>query len=75
MIIFTDHSLLKLRQRNIPKKLVIETVNNPDCEGRGHSERKACFKKFGKLFLKVVYKNEGGDIVIITQHWVAKINN
>jgi len=73
VIIFTNHSLLKLKQRRIPKEFVIETIEDPDHIQTSYSDRKAKYKKFGRLNLKVVYKNEGNDIVIITQHWVIKI--
>jgi hypothetical protein len=31
------------------------------------------YKKFDKLYLKVVYKTENKDIIVITQHWTDKI--
>jgi hypothetical protein len=74
MIIFTVHSLLKLKQRKIPKRLVVEAVKNPDHACESHSNRKACFKKINELYLKVVYKNEANNTIVITQHWVKEIN-
>jgi len=73
VIIFTNHSLLKLEQRQITKRKVIETINRPDFVGESYSNRKTCFKKFSKLYLKVVYKNEDDNTIIITQHWVKEI--
>jgi len=39
MIIFTDHALLKLGQRNISKHFVLQTLKNPDEEHPSHSDR------------------------------------
>ena len=69
MIIFSQHALLKLEQRNISKLLVARTLASPDCEFDSCKNRNAIYKKFGKLYLKVIYKKEKGDIIIITQHW------
>jgi hypothetical protein len=74
VIIFTNHSLLKLKQRKIPRKFVIETIKSPDHVGESYSDRKTCFKKFSKLYLKVIYKNEVNNVVVITQHWVKEID-
>lgn len=73
MIIFTQHALLKLQQRNIKKNLVIKTLNEPDTTFATYGDRVASFKKFGKLYLKVIFRKEGRNIVVITQHWVEKI--
>jgi hypothetical protein len=72
MIIFTQHSLLKLRQRSIKKQLVIKTLSAPDKVLETRGDRKAAFKKFGKLHLKVIFRREGKEVVVITQHWVEK---
>jgi hypothetical protein len=72
MIIFTNHALLKLKQRGLTKEKVIQTLEKPDEIMLTYGERNAVLKKFGKLHLKVVFRKEGKDIVIITQHWVTK---
>lgn len=69
MIIFTAHALLKLEQRNIKKELVIKSLKNPDYKFRGQSNRKIIYKKFSKRYFKVIFKKEGKNIIIITQHW------
>ncbi len=69
MVIFTNHAILKLNQRNISKKLVEATIKLPDYELSSYSNRKVSYKKFGKLYLKVVYRKGGGNIIIITQYW------
>jgi len=74
MIIFTQHALLKLKQRNIKKDLVIKVLKNPDKNFYTHSNRMLALKKFGKIYLKVVFRKESRNIIVITQHWVEKIN-
>lgn len=72
MIIFTNHALLKLQQRRVSKTVVIETLKSPDCKFSGCSNRMIAYKKFDKLYLKVVYKIEDKNIIVITQHWGEK---
>lgn len=72
MIIFTSHSLLKLKQRKISKIKVIETLKKPDYMANGYAKRKIAFKKFDKLFLKVIYRKEDEDIIIITQYFTIQ---
>ena len=73
-IIFSAHSLLKLKQRNIIKQKIIQTVKNPDVVLLSLLNRKMAYKKFGKLYLKVVFIKESDIIVIITQYWDEQFN-
>jgi hypothetical protein len=73
MIIFTQHALLKLKQRNILKKLVTEVFKNPDYILESYSDRKIIYKKFSRLYLKVIYREESENIVVITQYWTKTI--
>lgn len=72
MIIFTNHALLKLKQRGISKEAVIKALKSPDYKFPSYSGRIIVYKKFDKLYLKVVYKMEGENIIVITQHWEEK---
>ncbi|MDI6603371.1 MAG: DUF4258 domain-containing protein [Patescibacteria group bacterium] len=49
MIIFTNHALLKLRQRGISKDVVRKTLKSPDYKISSYSGRIIAFKKFDKL--------------------------
>lgn len=73
MIIFSHHALLKLQQRGIKSELVEKTIESPDSVMQTYQDRQAAFKKFGKLYLKVVFKKENKNIIVITQHWVGRI--
>ncbi len=73
MVIFTHHALLKLKQRGIKKDSVTQTLHKPDHVSPSHNQRSIVFKKIGSMYLKVVFRKEEEDIVVITQHWVKKI--
>ena len=68
-IVFSKHSLLKLGHRSISQEKVLQTLQYPDCILPSYSNRKTAYKKFGRLYLKVIFKREKGDIIVITQHW------
>ena len=72
MIVFTNHALLKLKQRGIPKSSVIKTLKSPDYKFPSYSDRMIAYKKFDKLYLKVIFKIEKENIIVITQHWEEK---
>jgi hypothetical protein len=69
MIIFSQHALLKLEQRNIPKLFVTRTLKSPDHKSDSYKERGIAYKKFGELYLKVIYKRARINIIVITQYW------
>lgn len=73
MILFSSHSEEKLGQRKITRLKVLEALQSPDKTVKTYGDRMAAFKKVGKLYLKVIYKQEGKNLIIITQHWVEKI--
>ena len=73
MIFFTQHSLLKLKQRKISKSLVVKALKNPDYVLKSHSDREIVYKKSSKLYLKIIYREESEDIIIITQYWTKTI--
>lgn len=69
MIIFTDHALLKLKQRGIKKDFVLKALIKPQYQFQSYGDRKVASKKFGNLYLKIIYREEDGNTIIITQHW------
>ena len=71
-IIFSKHSLLKLGHRGISREKVVQTLERPDYILPSYADRMRAYKKFGKLYLKVVFRRERDDIVVITQHWEEK---
>jgi hypothetical protein len=71
---FTRHALRKLVHRNIRKKDVIITALNPERIVLENSKFCA-YKKFGKFYLKVVFRKLGNVLIIITMHLTDKIKN
>ena len=72
MIIFTEHSKAKMKQRNISQKLVEKVLKSPDNILFSYGKRKIAHKKIGKLFLRVIFKKEKDKIIVITAHWIKK---
>lgn len=66
MMFFTQHSLLKLKHRKISKNLVFKAIKNPDCVSESYSDREIVYKKFNKLYLKVIYREKFENIFVIT---------
>ena len=72
MILFSAHAESKLEQRGLKKESVIQAIHHPDYLQKTRNTRMAAFKKIGKLYLKVIFKKEYNNIIIITQHWDEK---
>ncbi len=51
---------------------MIKTLKSPDYTFPSYSGRIVSYKKFDKLYLKVVYKLKKEDVLVITQHWIEK---
>jgi len=73
MIRFSKHALLKLEQRKIPKNFVFATLRKPDYTGESYGGRKIVFRKFKKLYLKVIFQGKANFITVITQYWTNNI--
>lgn len=71
-IFITEHAAEKLVERNIPEKLVTETVFHPDLTVPTYQNRVAYFKNMGRNYLKVVVAKEKGQFIVVTAHWVDK---
>lgn len=69
---FTKHAREMLVFRRIKKKQVEATVKNPDDKSIGKSGKDVLYKNFGKNYLKVVISKEKGNVIVITDHWIAK---
>jgi len=74
-ILISRHALLKIRQRRISKKLVIETVRSPDLMLPGRSGREELYKRFRTQNLKVVVVRDERVITVVTVHWIARLTN
>ena len=73
MIRLTKHATEAMDARNIPFEWVERTLRSPDWTGNDprHSDRMRAFKaipEFDGRFLRVVFRPDGADIVVITVH-------
>lgn len=68
-VIFTKHALLKLKQRRIPRAFVERTLRNPAYVFPSRGGRKAAYRRFRRLYLKVVFVEARGHTLVITGHW------
>ena len=72
-IIFSDHARKQLKERKLDAKLIRLTVTYPN-KMVLYENKYFAYRKFGKLYLKVVFgKVAENMIIIITQHFVKKI--
>ena len=72
-VVFSDHAKLKIEQRKLSEKKILETVKFPDFMKPSYSLREERYKNFGKNWLKAVVIKEKGTIVVITAQWIAKV--
>ena len=73
--IFSDHAKEQLVERKIPKKIVLETVKNPQKKIKSYKSRELRQRRFGDKILEVVIIQEEESITIITQYWLEKEYN
>lgn len=71
-IVFSRHARLKMAQRGIPVLVVTGAVRFPDLRMPGRSGREELYKRFRGIYLKVVVKEVGTKVIVVTAHLVAK---
>ena len=54
-------------------RAVVAVVRFPDIRKPGQNLREELYKRFGKIYLKVVIKQERSKAIVITAHLVAKV--
>lgn len=69
MIEFTHHAERKIKQRDLKKAWVRETLRNPEFTVSSYGDRRIAYKKIGKLYLAVVFVKEDRNLVVLTAHW------
>lgn len=69
-IIFSDHAIQQLKERNISRRRAQETVENPDRVLRSFKDRRLRQKRFNDNILEVVTVTEGSRITIITVYYL-----
>lgn len=71
-IVFTEHAKDRLFQRNIKEKEVRQTLKNPDRILKSFGRRKIAQKRFQEKILEVVFREEKGIIIVITNYWLEE---
>ncbi len=71
-IIFSDHAKLKIKQRKLSQKRIVETIEKPDSVTFSRGGREIALKKFRTNHMQVIIKREQNVVVVITAHWVAR---
>jgi len=71
-IIFSRHALIKLEQRGLTKEAVIKTIMEP-VYITAVADQFHAFRKFGRLYLKVIFARSEKRIIVITQYLVRKL--
>lgn len=66
MIIFTKHALIRMRERNIMKRDVIQAIKNPYTR-QTESENVKIFRKENLEVIGEIKKNK---IIVITLYWL-----
>lgn len=74
-IVFSPHAVLKIEQRGLSRRDIIESVTNPGFTRLSYGLREELYKIFGRNYLKVIVKREEDKIIIITAHWLARFRD
>ena len=69
-IVFSDHSLARIKERKITKLQVYATIRNPQQKDTSYRERLVYKRKFRSKILEVITKKEGDTIVVISAYMV-----
>lgn len=74
-IIFSDHAKKQLIERKIPKKIVLETVKNPQKKIKSYKNRELRQRQVSGKILEVVTITEEDIVTVITQYWLERIDS
>lgn len=74
-VVYTRHALERMKQRNISRALVEETVRHADKRIFRKDARIQALKEFPQGVLKVIYTEEETRFLIITTYWEKKKEN
>jgi len=72
-IVYTDYSEDTLNDREISKKLVEDTIKNPNEIVEGKKERLVAHKLVGKKLLRVMYEKEANVYIVVTAYYTYPV--
>ena len=70
MIIFSEHVKGRLKLREIPRKLILDCVNNPDETTLSYKGRRTYRKKLYGKILEVVVSAEEEEQIVVTAYYL-----
>ena len=70
---FTIHALKRLKSRDIEKKDILDTINNPTNVKKNSQETLIAQKIKGKHLLRVFYFLDGDEKVVISAYKTSQI--
>ena len=73
MFIYTRHAERRIKQRNLSKTQIEETMLQPDKVLPGFKKRMLGRRDFSGNMLEVVYRQEGDTTVILTAYWLEEV--
>lgn len=71
--IYTDHANQRIKEREISKIQIEETILHPDKILKTFKERIMVHKEFKGKKMEVIYRKENSKIIIITAYWVKEV--
>jgi hypothetical protein len=69
---FSEHAERKIKQRKLQKSWIRKTLSQPEFVYSSYGNRQIAYRKFKKLYLAVVFKEESDRKIVITTHWEKK---
>ena len=73
MLIYTSHAERRIKQRNLSRSQIEETVLQPDRVLPGFRERMLAQRGFSGNILEVVYRQERKITIILTAYWLEGV--
>ncbi len=65
-IIYTTHAIQRKLERDISDDIISQTLNEPDYTLSSTEGRRIAVKQMGDKIIRVVYKEERENIIVIT---------
>jgi len=73
-IIFTNHALDMLQERDLDRRLLESAICSPDWTEDGEDGIKYAFKRVGHKVIRVVYRSEDKCQIVITAYYDRRLN-
>jgi len=71
-IVFSEHALIRIRERKISKLEVYATIQNPQSKDETYRERILVRRNFGPKILEAVIRNEEKCIIVISAYYLER---